>query len=46
MVADDGILVVPQAGLLWGAGCEEKEAKGGGEKNKPFLPRRKAKMKV
>ena len=36
MVADDGILVVPQAGLLWGAGCEEKEAKEGGEKSKPF----------
>ena len=36
MIADDGILVVLQAGLLWSAGGEEKEAKEGGEKGKPF----------
>ena len=29
MIADDGILVVLQAGLLWSAGGEEKEAKEG-----------------
>ena len=36
LIADDGILVVLQAGLLWSAGGEEKEAKEGGEKSKPF----------
>ena len=35
MIADDGILVVLQAGLLWSAGGEEKEARRG-EKGKPF----------
>lgn len=45
MIADDGILVVLQAGLLWSAGGEEKEAKEGGEKGKPFLHALKDKIR-